>query len=397
MRVSSARVTSFILVLVFWVAAANAIPQGADGVNSTKNDSAGGNPAQIFLRGQQALARGELTAAEKDFRQVLELDPQAGAAYSNLGVVYMRRKQWDKALTSLHKAEHLMPREAGIRLNIGLAYFRQNEFLKAIPPLESVVREQPSAVQPRYLLGLCYFFAQRWRDAADTLEPLWDQESGQFPYLYVLSNAAHRAGLTELDNRAANQLLKVGNDTAEYHLFAAKSHLNSREYDLAITELQAAEKANPKLPFIHFNLGLAYLGKQQYADARDEFLKDAALEPDLALDYEELGGVYWLMQDDAKAEKNYREALRLDPRLANSHLGLAKIYQRQQKFPSALAEADAALKVDPERTDGHYVRGQVLLHLGRKEEAKKELAAAARAGEKQQETVPSPELLGDSQ
>jgi cytochrome c-type biogenesis protein CcmH/NrfG len=57
-----------------------------------------------------------------------------------------------------------------------------------------VVRDQPDELQPRYLLGLCYFFAERWADAAATLEPLWAQESGHLPYLYVLSNAAHRAG-----------------------------------------------------------------------------------------------------------------------------------------------------------------------------------------------------------
>ena len=69
-------------------------------------------------------------------------------------------------------------------------------------------------------------------------------------------------------------------------------------------------------------------------------------------------------------------------------------------------EIDAAEKLDPARTDVHYVRGQVLLHLGRKEEAKKELEAAVRidnehrsAREKQMETgtVPSPELLQDPQ
>src|SRR6266581_9185778 len=99
----------------------------------------------------------------------------------------------------LHQSEPLMPKVAGIRLNIGLAYYRQNEFLKAIPPFESVVRDQPDATQPRYLLGLCYFFTERWADAADMLEPLWARESAQFPYLYVLSNAAHRAGRNDLD------------------------------------------------------------------------------------------------------------------------------------------------------------------------------------------------------
>jgi cytochrome c-type biogenesis protein CcmH/NrfG len=143
------------------------------------------DPAKLFQLGQDALTRGRLDEAERDFRQVLQLDPQSGGAYANLGVVYMRRKQWTQALESLHKAEHLMPQLAGIRLNIGLAYYRQNEFLKATPPFESVVRDQPDAPQPRYLLGLCYFFADRWADAAATLEPLWAQESAQFPYLPV--------------------------------------------------------------------------------------------------------------------------------------------------------------------------------------------------------------------
>jgi Tfp pilus assembly protein PilF len=110
------------------------------------------------------------------------------------------------------------------------------------------------------------------------------------------------------------------------------------------------------------------------------------------------------MQQDANAEKSYREALRRDPRMVSSYLGLAKTYQRQQKYPQALTAIASAGKLDPGRTDIHYVRGQVLIHLGRKEEGKKELEASVRidnehraARQKQVESgiVPSPELLQD--
>ena len=402
MRVSRAGITwnKFGMLLLFaataTVAATRTPQTPSQAEASTRPRDA--DPAQVFARGQLALQNGKLDEAENAFREVLQLDPKSGAAYTNLGVVYMRRKQWAKAVSSLQTAERLMPGAAGIRLNIGLAYYRQNEYLKAIPPLESVVREQPEAVQPRYLLGLCYFFAERWRDAAATLEPLWAQESSHFPYLYVLSNAAHRAGMEKLDTRAAEELLKVGNDSAEYHLFAGKYHLNRQEYEQAIAQLETARKSNPGLPFVHFNLGLAYLGKQDYSRAREEFLQDIAVEPDLALNYEQLGEVYWQRQDDSNAEKSYRAALRRDPRLVSALLGLARIYQRRQRYTAALAEADAALKADPARTDAHYIRGQVLLHLGRKEEAKKELAAAGGTGEAPANSrVPSPELLQDSQ
>jgi tetratricopeptide (TPR) repeat protein len=306
----------------------------------------------------------------------------------------------------LGKAEHLEPQVPGIRLNIGLAYYRQNDFLKAIPPFESVVREQPDALQPRHLLGLCYFFTDRWADAANMLEPLWARESAQLSYLYVLSIAAHRAGQKELDEKATAQLIKAGEGSPEFHLFMGKAHLNLEQYDMALADFQAAAQANPHLTFVHFNLGLTYLKKQDYEHAREEFLKDVSVEPDLAINYEELGDVYSLLQQDGDAEKSYREALRRDPRLVNSYIGLAKIQQRAEKYRQALSAIDSAAKLDPGRTDIHYVRGQVLLHLGRRQEAKTEMETSVRIDnqrraqrEKQVEsgTVPSPELLQDQQ
>jgi tetratricopeptide (TPR) repeat protein len=362
--------------------------------------------AQLFQAGQDALNHGKLDEAERDFREVLAANPQLGGADVNLGVVYMRRKQWTKALEMLRKAEHLMPGEAGIRRNIGIVYFKQGEYLKAIPPFESVVRDQPDELQPRYLLGLCYFFAERWEAAAYTLEPLWAQESGQLSYLYVLSIAAHRAGQKELDERATSQLITAGEGSPEFHLFMGKAHLNLEQYDLALADFQAAAQANPNLTFVHFNLGLAYLKKQDYGHARDEFLKDAAIEPDVANNYDELGDVYSLLQQDGDAETSYREALRRDPRLVNSYVGLAKAYQRQEKYQRALSAIDSAGRLDPGRADIHYVRGLVLKHLGRKEEARKELEASVRIDnehraerQKQVESgvVASPELLQDEQ
>ena len=403
MRVSSARITFphilHLLVVLFLTAGTLAGIAGQALQAAAKPTNQGsGNPADIFHSGQEALKNGNLDEAEQDFRRVLQLDPASGAAYANLGVVHMRRRQWEKALEDLRKAEKLMPQVPGIRLNIGLAYYRQNQFLKAIPPFESVVREQPDAVQPRYLLGLCYFFTDRWADTVQTLKPLWPQESGHFPYLYVLSNAAHRAGLDELDHQAAEQLTKIGDGSAQYHLFAGKYYLNREEYAPAMTEFEAAAKQDPKLPFVHFNLGLVHMKKEEYPQAREEFAKDAALEPEMALNYEEIGNSYWLSQEDAKAEKSYREALRHDPRLVNSMLGLAKIYQKQQKYPAALAEADAALKVDPDRTDAHYLRAQALQRLGRTAEAKHELElAAGNKGTSPNQSVPSPELTQEQQ
>jgi len=203
------------------------------------------DPEQIFRHGEEAPRGGDLDQAERNFRQVVILNPQVAGAYANLGVIYMRRKQWTPALANLHKAEKLAPKVAGIRLNIGLTHYRQNEFRRAIPPFESVVKDQPDSLQARFLLGQCYFFTERWGDAVDTLEPLWPQQSDQLNYLYVLGIAADKAERKELGERALTRLVEVGQDSAELHLLLGKAKLNEEAYDDALKELTAAAEADP--------------------------------------------------------------------------------------------------------------------------------------------------------
>jgi tetratricopeptide (TPR) repeat protein len=371
--------------------------QGAPG----KTTTTAANPQKLFTAGEAALLENRLDDAERDFRAVLTVDPGAGGAYANLGVIHMRRKQWPQALTMLRKAEKLAPAVAGIRLNIGLVYFRQNDFLSAIKPFESVVKQSPESYQARYLLGLCYFFNDRWADTITTLEPLWGQASNQLNYLYVLARAAEKANNTALEEQAQSRLVEIGQGTPEYRLIIGKAHYNRGEYDDAVRELEGAAQADPKLPFVHFNLGLTYVRNQDYERARAEFKKDLELEPDVAFTYEQLGNVESTLQHEDEAAKNYRQALKFDPRLVSARMGLAKIEERRRDYRAALGELDEVIRLDPGNASARYLRGQVLVRMGREKEGRSELATAtkvlnqqraARQKELEGERAPSPEL-----
>jgi tetratricopeptide (TPR) repeat protein len=364
------------------------------------------DPQKLFAAGEAALRAGNLKDAEHNFQQVLAINPGVAAAYANLGVIHMRRKQWPQALLALHKAETLAPEVAGIRLNIGLAYFRQNDFARAIAPFASVVKQAPDSYQARYLLGLCYFFNDRWTDTVSTLEPLWDQASRQLNYLYVLEHAADKARNTPLQEKAAARLVEVGEGSPEFHLLMGKAHLNREEYDEAIKELEAAAQADPKLPFVHFNLGLAFTHQQDYDRARQEFLKDIALEPDLAFSYDKLGAVEAAAGNDNEAARNFRSALKIDPQLISSLLGLARIEEHQRHYALALSELDQVINLDSGNASARYLRGQVLMRMGREKEGRQELASATRMMNEQRaarhkelegDALPSPELAREPQ
>jgi tetratricopeptide (TPR) repeat protein len=406
-RVSSIRVAFVVLLLLFLssgMTSGRTITINAQSTPTTKvgaGAQAARDPQKLFEAGDAALHAGKLDEAEHDFRQVVAINPGVAGAYANLGVIHMRRKQWPQALEMLHKAEKLAPDIAGIRLNIGLTYFRQNDFMRAIHPFESVVQQSPDSYQARYLLGLCYFFNDRWTDALNTLEPLWGKASDQLNYLYVLDIAAYKAKNTGLEEKALVRLVEIGEGSPEFHLLMGKAHLNRGEYDDAVKELDAAVLADPNLPFVHFNLGLAYTHKQDYDRAREEFHKDIALEPDVPFNYEQLGSVESTVGNEDEAAKNYRSALKLDPQLISSHMGLAKIEEYQRHYAAALSELDHVIRLDSLNASARYLRGQVLVRMGREKEGREELASAtkmlneqraARHKELEGETVPSPEL-----
>ena len=364
------------------------------------------NLPALFQHGEAALRAGKVDEAERAFKQVLAADPNVAGAYANLGVIHMRRKQWPQALTALRKAEKLAPNIPGIRLNIGLVYYRQSEFAAAIKPFESVVHDVPNSYQARYLLGLCYFFNERWSETVATLEPIWGQASDQLNYLYVLGRAAEISKNTALEEKAYARMAEVGQGSAQLRMIIGKAHLNRGEDDDAVRELEAAAEADPKLPLVHYYLGMAYVRKQDFEKAREEFHKDLASEPDAAYTYEQLGKVESALQNENAAEQSFRQAVKFDSRLTESRLGLAKILERKKQHPAALAQLDEVLRLDKDNASARYLRGQVLVHMGRDKEGREELALAtkklneqreARHKELEGESVPSPELAREPQ
>jgi tetratricopeptide (TPR) repeat protein len=313
----------------------------------------------------------------------------------------MRRKDWDHAIGLLQKAEKLEPKMAGIRLNIGLVEYRRGNYAAAITPLASVVHDQPDSQQARYLLGLCEVFTKHYAEAVTALEPLWPEKSNDVLYLYLLDIAAQESGQKELDEKILNRMATVGQGIAEFHLILGKAHLNREETGLAITELDRAAALNPNLPFLHFNLGMAYGRSGDYERAEEEFRRDIALEPDLSDNYDQLGVLYTRMGRDEDAERAFREALKRDSKMASAYAGLAKLYQKQQKLEPALKMAEAILRISPDYKGGHYLRGRILMQLGREKEARVELAVAQKALDspldkerkaREEERIPNPEL-----
>ncbi|MGC8834845.1 MAG: tetratricopeptide repeat protein, partial [Armatimonadota bacterium] len=90
----------------------------AKGPKAKTPQSAKEQVRKYINRGLALAAAGKLAEAEAEYLRAVKLDPSSGAAYANLGTLYARRKQFDKAEQALRKAAELMPNDPRIYIEL---------------------------------------------------------------------------------------------------------------------------------------------------------------------------------------------------------------------------------------------------------------------------------------
>jgi Flp pilus assembly protein TadD len=141
---------------------------------------------QLLHRGQQAFQDGDLAGAEEMFRRMRELEPRAKEAYNNLGTVFARREQHERAQEMFRAALELDPLYVFPRCNLAL-YLLDDDLEAAmdmIQPLADLTRFHPQEAALYSYVQARIFLAQddpdRARNALEAALEVWpDHELSQ--------------------------------------------------------------------------------------------------------------------------------------------------------------------------------------------------------------------------
>jgi hypothetical protein len=120
---------------------------------------------QAVVRGSDLLKQGKLEQAQQTFRAALELDPGSVRVLALLGLSHFRANEFAEARQVYEQLVERTPTDASHRLNLGLVYLKLSDADRAIGALEASRALDPSQGRAVSYLGLAYARAGRYGEA----------------------------------------------------------------------------------------------------------------------------------------------------------------------------------------------------------------------------------------
>ncbi len=208
------------------------------------------NPLAYDLRGTIYTASKDYDRALSDYDRAIELEPSFAQAYYNRGRIYSLLKRYDEALADLQMSAKLDPATFGYRANgnIGLVYFKQGQYDKALAAFDSSVASKDAAADAFYLRGETYTALGKYEAAiADYQSAIsrfarYDLAYQSLGYVYYKTAQYDKAA------EALNQAIGISPDSPTAHLYLALVDVATDKPDNATGEVSRAAAALSTLP-----------------------------------------------------------------------------------------------------------------------------------------------------
>lgn len=293
----------------------------------------------------QAVARhqaGDLDAAERLYRQILDANPAHAGTLSNLGVVTARKGDLAEAARLYRAAIAANPNQIDAHFNLGNVFRKNGRPNEAVACFQTVLRIDPTHPRGYLNLGLAVSDMGNWPAAIDCFRGALSRDPNLAEAYNLLGDALFRTGRTEESIAVFQQYVTRCPDDPRGHHNLGLALAARGEYEDAIPELELALKLRPDYPDAHNSLGVALEATGRADAAQGHYREAARLRPDFADAWSNLGTSLTEQGRVDEAGECLRKAanLRPDPR-TGSNLVLALCYSSAAS-PEYLREAHAA-------------------------------------------------------
>ena len=181
-----------------------------------------------YKKGQAALEAKQYAAAAKEFRAILDLDPQNASAFANLGTIAFAEKDYAQASREFREALKLQPSLWNARALLGMSELRLGNRAEARSLLnESFKRLEDAKLKSEVgmdIITLCYQ-SKDLNPCVDVLREMLQIQPAAPDMLYT----AYRL-YSDLAVRSLSEFVQAAPDSAEVHEVLAQALASHDEF-----------------------------------------------------------------------------------------------------------------------------------------------------------------------
>ena len=287
--------------------------------------------AAFSNRGIAYYDKGQYDRAIEDFDQAIGLDPKFALAFSSRGNAYYGKGQYDRAIEDYDQAIGLDPKDAAAFNNRGTAYRGKGEYDRAIQDYDQAI-----SLDPKYALGfnnrgIAYCYKGQYDRAIQDYDQAISLDPRSTVAFNNRGNAYHSKGQYDRAIQDYDQAISLDPKDAEAFYNRGIADYNKGQYDRAIQDFDQAISLNPKYASAFNNRGVAYRDTGQFDRAIQDFDRAISLDPQHASAFTNRGITNFEVARFVAAASDFAERLRFAPADADIvlwlHLAHARIGQ----------------------------------------------------------------------
>jgi len=267
-----------------------------------------------FLLGRLYYLQNNYEESLFNYNKVKELsESPSPELWNNLGLLYMKMKNIDKAKEVYAKALNIRKNYPEVYYNLGLLYLKSKNFEKAQMYFEKAISMRPEYPQAYYNLALIFAEEKQHEKAIES---------------YI-------------------QVLKYNPNKVKAKLNLAVQYSKIEDYENAKIIYRKILKDDESYFIAWLNLGRINYKLGEYKSSIYELQKAVHLEPEHEKANRSLAKSYRAVKNYNKALEILKRLLEHNPADIKTRLVYARSYYRYKKYNHALREYKKVLKLDP--------------------------------------------------
>jgi len=303
-------------------------------------------------------AEGRYTLAIESLENTLRLQPTFVTGLLNLGGIYTKLGQNERAANYLYRARELNPNNSGIRRRLGEVYLINSQYAQATHEFAAALQLFPDDATLLYYLGQSLEGELRNEEALQSLQRATLVDIGFTDAFYRLGVLARKLGREALARKALQQfkhLRSIGTGKVEVHK--------------QVERLRAAILNAPEEAQHHYNLGLLFARNGYFAEAESKFDRAISLQGGDSKSLNSLARDLAELKQPGVALRYVEAALEQDPTYVPALLTAGQVSGQLQRYQHAVAYFEQVVSIRPKVSEGWYFLALSLSSLGQKDEA----------------------------